>query len=134
MQLQLSDPAGNHCQQPGTSLYGPLEPGASIDLPICLRLVQAFGGVVVNSAEISSASDENGDPIRDLDSDPDADTENDGSPIDDAIDNQSQDEDDADFAGIGIAVGIPSLNLIGLLALMIGLLMVGASRLSRTRH
>jgi uncharacterized repeat protein (TIGR01451 family) len=132
-QLQLNDPAwtplsGNRAS---IAVAGPLAPGASIELPIRLRLAQAFGGAVVNSAEISSAADENGDPIRDLDSDPDAVPENDGAPLDDAIDNQNQDEDDADFAGVGVAVGIPSLNLFGLLALIIVLLTFGARRLTR---
>ncbi|MCB1578528.1 MAG: hypothetical protein KDI81_14710, partial [Xanthomonadales bacterium] len=69
---------------------------------------------------------------RDKDSDPDAIPENDGAPVDDAIDNQGQDEDDADFAGVSVAVGIPSLNLFGLLALAVVLLAFGARRLTRT--
>ncbi|SFN37083.1 GEVED domain-containing protein [Dokdonella immobilis] len=134
VQLQLNDPswtalAGNRAS---ISIAGPLAPGASVELPLRLRLVQAFGGTVINSAEISSAGDEIGNPIRDKDSDPDADADNDGPPLDDAIDNQGQDEDDADFAGVGVAVGIPSLNLFGLLALSVVLLAFAARRLTRT--
>ena len=128
-QLALNDSAWSALggNQASIVIAGPLAPGASIQLPIRLTLIQAISGTATNLAEISIANDENGNPIRDIDSDPDADPENDGPPVDDAIDNQGQDEDDADFASVTIAIGIPTLNTFGLLA-MILLLGVFASR------
>jgi uncharacterized repeat protein (TIGR01451 family) len=135
VQLQLNDPAwtslsGNRAS---ITVAGPLAPGDSIELPLRLSLAQAYGGTIINSAEISDARDGSGNPIRDKDSDPDANPDNDGPPVDDAIDNQGQDEDDADFASLGIAVGIPSLNLFGLLALIAVLLLFGTRRLVKAR-
>ncbi|HET9032115.1 MAG TPA: GEVED domain-containing protein [Dokdonella sp.] len=133
-QLVLNDPSWTSvsANQATIAIAGPLAPGTSIDLPIRMTLRQAFGGVVTNMAEISEANDENGNPIRDIDSDPDDDPYNDGPPVDDAIDNEGQDEDDADFATVAIAVGIPALNQYGLLG-MILLLGVFASRRLRRK-
>lgn len=130
-QLQLNDPAwtalpGN---QASRVIAGPLVPGASIDLSLRLRLVTATTqGMIVNTAEISTASDGGGNPVRDRDSDPDPDPANDGTPVDDVIDNQNQDEDDADFAGITVAVAVPALGGFGLLAMAALLLLLGARR------
>jgi len=131
--LVLNDPAwtavsGN---QASITIAGPLAPGTNINLPIRFTLVQATSGTLVNLAEISAASDENGDPIRDIDSDPDSDPDNDGPEVDDAIDNQGQDEDDADIAGVSIAVGIPTMNTLGMLVMVLLLGAFASRRLQR---
>ena len=56
-------------------------------------------GTLVNTAEISDARDEDGDPVDDIDSTPDANDSNDTS-VDDEIDNAGGDEDDHDPAEI----------------------------------
>jgi uncharacterized repeat protein (TIGR01451 family) len=135
VQLALDDPAWTSLpdNQASIAVPGPLAPGESIDLPIRLRLALGGGSYIQNSAEIADARDENGDPIRDLDSDPDADFNNDGTAVDDAIDNQGQDEDDADFAPLGIATEIPTLNGFGMLAMMLLLAVFAGTRLNRAR-
>ncbi len=133
MQLLLNDPSWTSvsANQASIMIAGPLAPGASIGVPIRMTLRQAFGGSVINRAEISAARDENGNPIRDIDSDPDDSPDNDGPPVDDAINNQDQDEDDADFAEVRIAVGIPTLNQFGLLAMILLLGVFASRRLAR---
>lgn len=133
MQFQLNDPGWTpvSANQASITIAGPLAPGASIDVPLRLMLNQAFSGVVTNLAEISTAGDESGNPIRDIDSDPDADVGNDGPRIDDAINNQGQDEDDADIAEVTIALGIPALNLFGFLAMVLVLGVFASRRLPR---
>lgn len=133
VQLMLSDPGWTplSANQASYTIAGPLAAGASIDVPIRMILRQAFGGDVTNRAEVSAAHDESGNPIRDIDSDPDADPDNDGPAVDDAIDNQGQDEDDADFASVTIAIGIPTLNQYGLLAMILLLGVFASRRLAR---
>ena len=55
----------------------------------------------------------------------------DGPEVDDAIDNQGQDEDDADIAGVSIAVGIPTMNTLGMLVMVLLLGAFASRRLQR---
>ena len=133
IQLALNDPAWTQLSgnQISYTIAGPLAPGASIAVPLRLVLQQPIQGTVTNIAEISDASDGDGNPIRDLDSDPDDAPENDGQPNDDAIGNEDQDEDDMDIAVVGSVVGIPTLNEIGLLAMMLLLAAFASRRIKR---
>lgn len=133
IQFALNDPAWTQLSgnQISYTIAGPLAPGASIAVPLRLVLQQPIQGTVTNIAEISDASDGDGNPIRDIDSDPDDAPENDGQPNDDAIGNEDQDEDDMDIAVVGSVVGIPTLNEIGLLAMMLLLAAFASRRIRR---
>ena len=73
-----------------------LAAGASTTVPIFLTIQFCDeAGAWTNQGEISDTEDENGDPIDDIDSDPDSDPNNDGDPVDDATDDPN-DEDDSD--------------------------------------
>lgn len=100
------------------TIAGPLMPGASVDLEITLR-VFSNGGGVINVAEIRSASDGQGNPRNDIDSEPD---------------NDNDAEDDQDSVMVSVPSVLVPVNgawaLAGLLALM---LMAGAFRLGRQR-
>ncbi|MBC6994233.1 DUF11 domain-containing protein, partial [Lewinella lacunae] len=56
------------------------------------------GQVLTNAAEIVSATDENGDPVDDIDSTPDDNPDNDGDVVDNDIINTDGDQDDHDIA------------------------------------
>ncbi|MCK7595040.1 GEVED domain-containing protein [Pseudomarimonas salicorniae] len=79
---------------------GPLAPGQQTELTITLDVTDNALTSFVNRAEISDATDDMGIRRRDIDSTPDGDVDNDGTPTDDAIDNRNADEDDADFASV----------------------------------
>ncbi len=64
----------------------------------------ATAGKVQNAAEISGATDKNGQPVTDTDSTPDTNPANETGIVDDVIDNTGGDEDDHDIAEITITV------------------------------
>ncbi len=94
------------------TIAGPLAPGASIALPIQLRLLEV-DGEIRNMAQITSALDGNGNPPSDIDSVPD---------------NSDDDEDDQDTASLVSssepvvipATGAPMLALLAALMLALG--------------
>ncbi len=110
-------PAGDHYE---ATIPGPLAPGASMPITITLELVMDNSdgtSSYINEAEITSASDEEGNVTEDIDSTPDDDPANDAggavdTDSDDVIDGDASgdpddevagtDEDDADPAGIFI--------------------------------
>ncbi len=82
-----------------TTIAGPLTPGQSIVQTISLQVEECANPTFdawANYAEISAANDPNGVPMDDIDSDLDGDEANDGVSINDAILNESNDEDDHD--------------------------------------
>ncbi len=84
-------------------LSGPLMPGLSVMVEITLMLDDCSEGVEINWAEISDATDDNGDPVMDVDSDPDDNPTNDEFGDDDQTDGDgNDDEDDHDPAEIPI--------------------------------
>ena len=78
----------------------PLQPGTSVILPIILKLNNNVVGPldITNYAEVQSFLDVNGNARPDVDSTPDNSPSNDGPSIDDAINNESSDQDDHDGA------------------------------------
>ena len=104
--------------KPTTTIAGLLAPGTSTTVNITLKVDATFTGTsLVNVAEISSAKDENGVNVTDIDSKPDTNPLNDAggkdnSPSDDAIagngtgvpgdTNAATDEDDQDPAYVGV--------------------------------
>jgi|GEM_PF-5315211 len=83
---------------------GPLAPGAPIDVTITLEIING-GGDLVNFAEILVASDAaGGTPREDIDSIPDEEKDNDGTVVDNEINNTNGDQDDHDPAPIRVAV------------------------------
>jgi uncharacterized repeat protein (TIGR01451 family) len=88
-----------------TTIAGPLAPGAAITRTLVLQVASNYyGSQLTNMAEISAADDDgdpNTPPPTDVDSTPDNDPTNDGTPKDDVIDedhknNPNDDEDDSD--------------------------------------
>lgn len=80
-----------------------LAPGASAKLPIRLQVsISAPAGSIRNVAEISSARDADGNLVTDIDSVTDANSTNDGLMTDNEIANVNFDEDDSDFADVGV--------------------------------
>ncbi len=108
--MQLNDTAwtaaaGNTVTR---TIAGPLAPGANAQVTLALRILNsATPGNLRNVAEISSAQDGNGVPIPDFldrDSDPDGSL---GDPeVDNEIDNNGGDEDDADPESINLGFGL----------------------------
>ncbi len=93
---------------------GTLAPGESIEVDITFNIASGFSGEIMNFAEIKSADNANtGMPGEDIDSTPDMITDNDGTPIDNAI-TDPNDEDDHDPATI--ISGVFDLALIKVLA------------------
>ena len=75
------------------TIDGPLAPGQIAVLPIRFSIDAGAGGAITNWAEISEASDGDGDPVTDIDSTPD-DTNFDGQgETDDLADDNVVDED-----------------------------------------
>ncbi|MCG6118506.1 MAG: GEVED domain-containing protein [Aquimonas sp.] len=106
-----------------TRSFGPLLPGASIDLPISLRAGNAQVGSLRNIAEITRAEDDSGLPIRDIDSVP-------GNSVD-----NEDDQDGVDlFVGIPRPVPIPATGLLSLFGLMLGMLWMAWMMRSRMRQ
>ena len=90
---------------------GGLLPDSNIVVSIRLEIEQTFmDNELVNYAEISGATDENGNPVVDEDSTPDSDPTNDpggepNGPTDDVVDNSNGDEDDHDPAVVPVTQG-----------------------------
>ncbi|MFC0183443.1 hypothetical protein ACFFJX_13085 [Pseudarcicella hirudinis] len=83
-----------------------LAAGASVTRPIRFVVNAGFTGSIRNFAEISGA--QNAKNLDDIDSTPDSNPSNDGTPKDDVINedhknNPTQDEDDADYEDITVA-------------------------------
>ncbi|QQS29845.1 MAG: DUF11 domain-containing protein [Sphingobacteriales bacterium] len=80
-----------------------IAPGNSAQVNITLMVEDGFEGITVtNFAEISGAKDGQGTDVVDIDSSPDTYLQNDIVGGDNIIDNTNNDEDDHDFAPIGI--------------------------------
>ncbi len=77
-----------------------LNGGATNTISITFTVAAGFSGDIDNHAEISAASDSNGNPIADVDSTPD--TINSDPLVDDEVDNAGGDEDDHDIATITV--------------------------------
>jgi uncharacterized repeat protein (TIGR01451 family) len=90
------------------TLAGPLVPGASAQLDLCLKVAATTtaqingNGSITNYAEISNFSCNGMPNAPDHDSTPDATLGNDGQVTNDAINNESFDEDDMDGESITI--------------------------------
>ena len=97
------------------TIAGPLLPGASTSVTIALRIVNVGFGQFVNFAQIASATDDGGNPVRDIDSIP-GDGEN------------SQDDNGSVTVFVPIGVPVDSAWAMALLALAMMLLGVGATR------
>ncbi|MCB0608172.1 MAG: DUF11 domain-containing protein [Lewinella sp.] len=87
-------------------INGGLQPGASTEVEILLVIDAPLtaGSTLTNTAEISGATDENGDPQTDVDSTPDEDN-NDVFLVDNDVSghgNMGEDEDDHDIATLTI--------------------------------
>ncbi len=92
-------------------LEGPIAPGTTANVQIWTILDPLYqGGTISNAAEISLFTDENGIPLSDIDSSPDADAYNDGIVIDDNIDGNG-DEDDHDHAVYEVETETPVFDL-----------------------
>ena len=89
-------------REANTVLAGPLNPGDSVMVTIQLKLIPCTGAVsFTNISEISSATDNGGVPQTDIDSSPDGNQNNDGTPIDNATTNVAdQDDHDPEFLEI----------------------------------
>ena len=117
------------------TIAGPLAPGASTQVTLTVRVQNtALAGELRNVAEISSAQDNQGQPvpsILDRDSDPDGDAGND-TEVDDEIGNAGGDEDDADPAVVILAFEpIPTLGGGALWLLALLLVLPAVRRLTR---
>jgi uncharacterized repeat protein (TIGR01451 family) len=86
---------------------GPIAPGASTTVDITTLLNASAGtSPFVNTAEISRAEDPSGNTPTDIDSTPDNNPTNDGTIVDDEIDQTPPtDEDDHDIAEVSLAQG-----------------------------
>ncbi len=84
------------------AIPGPIAVGTSASIDLDVSVQDGVRGDLVNLAEIAAAEDVNGAMPIDIDSTPDAVSDNDGDPVDDAIDNRDGDEDDHDLAPIRI--------------------------------
>lgn len=96
------------------TISGPLQPGASTTVDIIFRVNEDVPpGDIVNLAEISRATDEEGQEPEDIDSTPDDERDNDCNPQDNEINEDGknnpcdEDEDDHDFE----VLQIPSMSL-----------------------
>ncbi len=104
--LQDADWTNNN----GTIVYNTpipvLAPGQSVDIDITLRVSPVFTGtIIVNVAEISAADDDTdttNTPPTDVDSTPDSNPNNEGTPVNDVTDNTGNDEDDSDIETVTI--------------------------------
>jgi len=85
-----------------TTLSGTIAAGASSSVEITMDVTSGFTGAVQNFAEITDATDSNGNPVTDIDSTPDSNPNNDGAASDNVTNNANGDEDDHDFAGLNI--------------------------------
>ena len=89
-------------------ISGPLAPQTSTQIDVVLRANSPLvSGNYVNVAEIQSATDPNGNPVTDIDSTPDANSTNDGTPKDNVTNenhkaNPTADEDDHDPESIRV--------------------------------
>ncbi len=100
-----------------TEIAGPLATGASTTVDITLTVVPGTdAGSYMNFAEIENFEDLAGNPADDLDSTPDNDPNNDGTPIDNVTDGSMGDEDDHDFATVAVNVPVFDLALMKTLA------------------
>jgi uncharacterized repeat protein (TIGR01451 family) len=89
----------------GTASYmlaGPIAAGSSTTVDIAF-VAGNIEGQIMNLAEITSATDTDGDVMEDIDSSPDSEPDNDTIGGDDVTDNSNGDEDDHDPAYINVA-------------------------------
>ena len=104
--LPNSNPTWNYDAATGlvtTTINSLLLGGDSITVQLLVE-IQACGGTASwrNTAEISGATDGEGNPVTDIDSISDNDPTNDGDMEDNAIDGSNGDEDDSDFHNIEV--------------------------------
>jgi len=85
-----------------TTIAGPVAPGssASVDISFTVSSSAALNQSIVNYAEIAGATDSFGNPCNDVDSTADSNPGNDGTPLDNEVNNAGGDEDDHDLASI----------------------------------
>ena len=84
-----------------TTIAGPIAPNGNTSVTINFTVTASFTGVITNFAEIAYAEDDNGMEGDDIDSFPDSNAGNDGTPNDNAT-TDPNDEDDHDPAPITI--------------------------------
>jgi len=101
--------------QVGTSamsqLAGPIAPGASTTVDITFQVnTGVTDGAYTNFAEISAAEDDLGNTVTDIDSTPDTNPSNDGTPIDNAT-TDPNDEDDSDPETITVVTPVADVSL-----------------------
>ena len=88
-----------------TTPIAALAAGGSTKVDISFTVkADATAGKLTNAAEISAATDKDGNAVTDVDSTPDADKANEKGITDDVVDNSNGDEDDHDIADITIVV------------------------------
>jgi uncharacterized repeat protein (TIGR01451 family) len=105
--------AGNTARR---TIAGPLAPGASTSVTIALRIVGVGLGQFVNFAQITAATDDGGNPVRDIDSIPD-DGEN--------------DQDDNGSIIVFVPIGVPVGSAWALLLLALAMLWMGLATVRR---
>ncbi len=99
-------------EYPVTVIPGPIEAGQSASVNITVILDEAVAnGELQNFAEITSAEDELGNPIVDIDSVSDTSNDNDGEVKDDETSGANGDEDDHDTALIAIIKELADLSI-----------------------
>ncbi len=95
-----------------TIIPGPIQPGGAAMVPITLLVNEiAIQGNLRNIAEITNATDVDGNPQPDIDSTPDDDIGNDGDVKDDTIDGSDNDEDDHDSETVEVVKEIADVSL-----------------------
>jgi len=100
-----------------TTIAGPIVAGTSTTVSITLTITDyPTNGGFENTAEISGAEDENGNPATDVDSTPDDTNGNDGPVSDGVTDGSNGDEDDSDPAFLPMGEPMHDLALIKTLA------------------
>jgi uncharacterized repeat protein (TIGR01451 family) len=98
------------------TISGPLLPGASTSVTLALRITNVGFGQFINFAQIASAADDGGNPVRDIDSIPD-DGEN--------------DQDDNDSVTVFVPIGVPANAAWAMLLLALAMLGLGAAAMRR---
>ncbi len=91
--------------QASYTYLGTIQPGENVMVNVTFQLnANVLNTSLTNIGEISSATDDEGNPQDDIDSTPDDNPVNDGAPNDNNIDSDNGDEDDHDPATINIEV------------------------------
>jgi len=97
-ELTLNDPAWSAAG--GIATYSSslnILAGGSETITIAFTINEGVTGTVSNFAEVAAANDGDGDPANDIDSTPNSNNTDDGTPVNDEINNGGGDEDDHDI-------------------------------------